>query len=109
MIEFVGLGAKTYASLMVDDSEHNETKETKRCVMKQELIVKDYWDSLLNNIIMLKSQQTFKSHHHNVYIEQIKKILLSSNDIKRFQIFDKVTTYTYGTNTFKVCEKKDAK
>ena len=42
MIEFVGLGAKTYASLMFDDSEHNETKETKKCVMKQELIVKDY-------------------------------------------------------------------
>ena len=57
---------------------------------------------------MLKSQRTFKSHHHNVYIEQIKKILLSSNDIKRFQIFDKVTTYTYGTNAFKVCEKKNA-
>ena len=30
------------------------------------------------------------------------KIALSSNDDKRLQTFDKITTYPYGTNAFKV-------
>ena len=34
MKEFVGLTAKTYASLMEDHSEHEKAKETKKCVIK---------------------------------------------------------------------------
>ena len=56
--------------------------------------------------IILKSQQRFKSDYHNVYTEQINKIALSSNDDKRLQTFDRVTTYPYGTNAFKVCESE---
>ena len=33
----------------------------------------------------------------------MNKIALSSNDDKRIQTHDKVTTYPYGTNVFKVC------
>ena len=67
---------------------------------------KNYKDCLLNNKIILQSQQRFKSDHHNVYTEQINKIALSSNDDKRLQTFDKITTYPYGTNAFKVCESE---
>ena len=66
----------------------------------------NYIDCLFNNKIILKSQQRFKSDHHNVYTEQINKIALSSNDDKRLQTFDKITTYPYGTNAFKVCESE---
>ena len=52
----------------------------------------------------LKLQQRFKSDHHNVYTEQIMKNELNSNDDKRLQTFDKIATYSYGTNIFKVCE-----
>ena len=64
---------------------------------------KNYTFSLLNDKIILKSQQRFKSECHNVYTEQVNKIFLSSNDDKRLQTFDKITTYSYGKNTFKVC------
>ena len=67
---------------------------------------KNYKDCLLNNKIILQSQQRFKSDHHNVYTEQINKIALSSNDDKRLQTFDKTTTYPYGTIAFKVCESE---
>ena len=67
---------------------------------------KNYLDCLLNNKIILKSQQRFKSDYHNVYTEQINKIALSSNDDKRLQTFDKIITYPYETNAFKVCESK---
>ena len=45
-----------------------------------------------------------KSEAHNVYTEEINKIALSSNDDKRLQTFDNITTYPYGTNAFKVCK-----
>ena len=51
-------------------------------------------------------QQRFKSNHHKVYTEEVNKIALSSNDDKRIQTFDGITTYPYGTNTFKVCESE---
>ena len=66
----------------------------------------NYKDSLFNDKIILKSQQRFKSDYHNVYTEQINKIALSSNDDKRLQTFDKIITYPYETNAFKVCESK---
>ena len=69
MIEFVGLKAKTYAYLMDDDSEHKKAKGTKKCVIKRRLMVKNYKDCLFNNKMILKSQQRFKSDHHNVCTE----------------------------------------
>ena len=54
----------------------------------------------------LKSQQRFKSDCHNVYTEQIKRITLISNNAKRLQTLDKITTYPYGTNISKVCESE---
>ena len=33
-------------------------------------------------------------------------LLLNSSDNKRLQTFDRVTTYPYGTNAFKVCESE---
>ena len=41
-----------------------------------------------------------------MYTEEVNKIVLSSNDDKRIQTFDRVTTYSYGTNVFKVCENE---
>ena len=61
---------------------------------------------MFNDKIILKSQQRFKSDHHNVYTEEINKIALSSNDDKRLQTSDRITTYPYGTNAFKVCESE---
>ena len=55
---------------------------------------------------MLCSQQQFRSDHHNVCTEEVNNIVLSSNDDKRIQTFDKVTTFPYGTNVFKVCENE---
>ena len=41
-----------------------------------------------------------------MYTEEVNKIVLSSNDDKRIQTYDKITTYPYGTNTFMVCENE---
>ena len=106
MIEFVVLRAKAYAYLMEDGKEHEKAKGARKCIVKRELRFKNYKDSFSNNKIILKSQQRFKSDHHMVYTEEVNKIALSSNDDKRLQTFDKVTTYPYRTNAFKVCESE---
>ena len=107
MNEFVGLKAKTYAYLMDDDSsEHKKAKGTKKCLIKREIIPKNYKDWLFNDKTIVKSQQRFESDYHNVYTEQINKVALSSNDDKRLQTFDKIITYPYGTNAFTVWESE---
>ena len=106
MTESIALRAKTYAYLLDDDSEHKKAKGTKKCIIKRELTFKNYKDSLLNNEIVIKSQHRFRSDHHKVYTEEVNKIVLSSNDDKRIQTFDRITTYPYGTNSFKVCENE---
>ena len=67
---------------------------------------KNYTDCLFNDKIILKSQQRFKRDCHNVYTEETNKIAQIRNDDKRLQTFDKITTYPYGTNAFKVCESE---
>ena len=106
MKEFCALRAKTYKYVMDDDSEKKKAKGIKRCVIKCRLMFENYKDSLFNNKTILKSQLRFKSDHDNVYTEEVNKIALSSNDDKRLQTFDRVTTYPYGTNAFKVCESE---
>ena len=66
----------------------------------------NFKDCLFNNKTVYRSQDRLKSDHHQVYTEEVNKIALSSNDDKRIQTFDRITTYPYGTNAFKVCESK---
>ena len=106
MKEFVELRAKTWRYLMDDNSVHKKAKGTKKCVIKRGLMFKNYTDCLLNNKIILKLQQRFKRDYHIIHSGQINKIALSSNDDWRLQTFDKITTYPYGTNAFKVCESE---
>ena len=89
---------------MNDDIEKEKAKRIKKCIKKRKLMFETYKDSLFNNKTILQSELRVKSDHHNVYTEEVNKIALSSNDDKRLQTFDKVTTYQYGANAFEVCE-----
>ena len=79
--EFVALRPKTY-SYLTDDCKEDK-KATKKCVIKRMIEFEDYKNCLLNFKVVLKSQQRFISKGHDVYIENINKIALSSNDDKR--------------------------
>ena len=83
-----------------------KAKGTKKYIIKRELMCQNYKHSLFNDEVIIRSQQRFRSYNHKVYTEEVNKIALSSNDDKRIQIYDKVTTFSYGTNVFKVCQKE---
>ena len=55
-------------------------------------------DCLYNNKTVYRSHKRFKSYYGDVYTEELNKIALSSNDDKRQQTSDRITTYPYGTN-----------
>ena len=76
----------------------------KKCVIKRRLKLNDYKNFFLDNEIILKLQQRFKSEAHNVYTEEVNKIALSSNDDKR--LHTRITSYPYGTSAGKVCKKE---
>ena len=69
---------------MDDGSNHKKAKSTKKCVIKQKLIFKNYKVCLFNNKTVYRSQERFKSYY-DVYTEEANKIALSSNDDKRLQ------------------------
>ena len=104
MTEFVSFRVKTYSYLMDGGNSDKKAKGTKTCVIKQILKFKDYKNCLLNNKIKWKSQHRFKSEAHQVHIEIITKIPLSSDDDKRLQTFDKIISYRYGTSVGIVCK-----
>ena len=106
IIEFCALRAKAYAYKLDDETEKKKAKGTKKCIVKREITFKNYADALFNDEVIIRSQQRFKSDHHRVYTEEVNKIALSSNDDKRIQTYDKITTCPYGTNTFMVCENE---
>ena len=91
---------------MEDDSEHNKAKRSKKCMIKRRLMFENYKDSFFNDKTKMRSQLRFKIDLHNVYTEEVNKIALSSNDDKRLQTLDRITTYPYGSNVFKVCESQ---
>ena len=92
MTEFVVLRPKAYSYLTDDGNNDKKAKGTKKkSVINRILKFTDYKNCLLNNEIVLKSQQIFKSEAYNVYTEEMNKIALSSNDDKRLQTFDRIT------------------
>ena len=56
------------------------------------MIIKNaYYDK-----VILKPQQSFISSKHNVYTEDVNKIVLSNDDDKRIVSSNKICSYPYG-------------
>ena len=87
-------------------SEKKKAKGTKKCIIKRRIMFENYKDSLFSNNTILRSQLRLKSDLHNMYTEQVNRIALNSNDDKRLQTHDRITTYPYGTIAYKVCESE---
>ena len=87
---------------MSDDSEVKKAKGQ----AKRELMFENYKDCLFNDEAILKSQQRFKSDNHKLYTGEVNKIALSSDDDKRLQTFNRVTTYPYETPAAKVYDNE---
>ena len=87
---------KTYSYLTHNDKIDKKAKGTKKCIIKKMIKFDDYKKCLLNDEVILKSQQRFMSNKHDVYTEDVNKIALSNDDDKRIVSPDKISSYPYG-------------
>ena len=94
--EFVTLRPKIYSYLTDDSKEDKKAKGTKKCVIKKMIKFDYYKKCLLNDEVILKSQQRFISNKDDVYTEDVNKIALSNDDDKRIVSSDKISSYPYG-------------
>ena len=96
IMEFVTLRPKSFSFLTDDGKEDKKAKGTKKSVLKKMIKFNNYKKCLLNGEIILKSQQKFMSKKHDVYTEDVNKIVLSNDDDKRIVSPDKISSYLYG-------------
>ena len=54
MTEFCALRAKAYACKLDDDTEMKKAKGTKKCIVKREIIFKNYVDALFNDEVIIR-------------------------------------------------------
>ena len=74
-----------------------------------EILRENHHEVVQNNKLIFKTQQRFKSEKHNVFTEEIHKIVLSSNYDKAIQSVDLVEAYTYGTRKDLICKSEKTK
>ena len=79
-----------------NDKVDKKAKGTRKCVIKKMIKFDDYKKCLLNDKVILKSQQRFISNKHDVYTEDVNKIALSNDDDKRIVSSNKITSYPDG-------------
>ena len=94
--EFIALRPKTYSYLTDNDKIDKKAKGTKKCIIKKMNKFDDCKKCLLNDKVILKSQQRFISNKHDLYTEDVNKIALGNDDDKRIVSPDKISSYPYG-------------
>jgi hypothetical protein len=95
--EYVGLRAKLYSYKMFDDGKENKKcKGVKKNVVKKFITHEDYKDCLNTKREQYRRMNVFRSHHHDIYTEEINKVALSADDDKRVITDDGIHTLAYG-------------
>ena len=93
--EFVGLKSKMY-SYKTENKENKTAKGVRKNVIKSELSLSDYRDTLYNCNTMRHKMRTIRSEYHQISSYQINKISLSPFDDKRYILDDGISSYAYG-------------
>ena len=102
IVEFVGLRAKLYSYKMLDGSE-----DKKKCnwvtknVTKRSIQFDDYRECLFIRKEQHRKINVIRSHCHEIYTEEIKKVDLSSDDDKRVIMADGIYTLAYAHTKLK--------
>ena len=103
IVEFVGLRAKLYSYKMLDGPEDTKCKEATKNVPKRSIQFDDYRECLFSRKEQHRKMNVIRSHCPEIYIEEINKISLYSDDDKRFIMADGIHTLAYGHINLKNC------
>ena len=99
IIEFVGLRDYLYSYKMFDCSEEQKCKGVTMNVTKRSNQSDDYQECLLTRKKQHRKMNVIQSRCHEIFIEEIIKIALSSDDDKRVIMVDGYTFWRMDTQT----------
>ena len=94
--EFVGLRPKLYAYKMHEGKEEKRCKGVKKAVVKRSINFEDYKTCLFTGKPQTRTMNAIRSHRHELFTEEINKIVLSANDDKRVILEDGIHTLAHG-------------
>ena len=107
MKEFVAISPKVYASkqYVIDRTikEDKKARGTNKNVTKKTLSFDRYLDCLFSNEVVKSIQHRIKSTPMSVETVEINRVALKNYDNKRLRSFNRIATFSFGTNAFKVC------
>ena len=93
--EVCGLRPKMYA-FKCDNIDEKRAKGISKVVVEKELRMQHYKNVLFNTTRLVSQMHTFRSHNHEIYLEKINKVGLSSFDDKIYILEDGIHSYAYG-------------
>ena len=88
-------------SYKTENKENKTAKGVRKNVIKSELSLSDYRDTLYNCNTMRHKMRTIRSEYHQISSYQINKISLSPFDDKRYILDDGISSYAYGNHNIK--------
>ena len=84
---------------MLDGFEDNKCKGVTKNVTKRSILFDDYRECLFSRKEQHRKMNVIRSHCHEIYTEEINKIVLSSNDDERVIMVYGIHTLAYGKQT----------
>ena len=94
--EFVGLRAKLYSYKVSGEEDHKKCKGVKKAVVRKSLTHDDYKKCLFTREEQSRKMNVIRSHLHEIYTEEVNKVVLSADDDKRVVLTDGISTLAYG-------------
>ena len=94
--EFIGLRAKLYSYKMFKGEESKKCKGIKKSVIKKSITHEDYKTCLFTGKEQLRKMNVIRSYDHEIYMEEVNKVALSTDDDKRYILEDGIHTLAWG-------------
>ena len=94
--EFVGLKSKLYSIKYADESETRKAKGINRSVLKKELNHEKYREVINDNICYEHKMTRIQSKEHLLKTIELKKMIFTNFDDKRYILDDGITTLPFG-------------
>ena len=97
MIEFISLAPKVYAyKLYGTEEEIKKAKGVLKHIVSNKLNLDMYKKALFDNEVVVKSQQLFNVHSHNIRTIKQDKVALSLRHRCKRIFYDNINNYAYG-------------
>ena len=105
MTDFVGLLPMSYAYKMDDGAATRRAKGVAKTTIKRNITFDDY-KRCLHTQQVYKSMNIMRSHHHQIYTQEINKVALSAKDTKRHILPDGISILAHGHYRIHKCMSK---